>query len=90
MCWLDVFVDMILIMFILGIDYIAGSGKEVVLIFCFLFISVLCKNKIRNVYVRYNWSRILNVINGRYILCVLVEIGCIVFGFWDLEVNGKC
>lgn len=25
---------MILIMFTLGIDYIAGSGKEVVLIFC--------------------------------------------------------
>lgn len=89
-CWPDALVDMILIMFTLGIDYIAGSGKEVVLIFCPLSISVLCKNKIRNVFARYNWSRILNVINGRHISCVLAEIGCIVPGLWDSEVNGKC
>lgn len=89
-CWSDALVDMILIMFTLGIDYIAGSGKEVVLIFCPLSISVLCKNKIRNVFARYNWSRILNVINGRHISCVLAEIGCIVPGLWDSEVNGKC
>lgn len=36
---------MILIMFTLGIDYIAGSGKEVVLIFCPLSISVLYKTR---------------------------------------------
>lgn len=90
MCWSDALVDMILMMFTLGIDYVAGSGREVLFFFRPLSISVLCKNKIRDLYARYNWSRILNVINGRHISCVLAEIGCMVPGLRDSEVNGKC